>query len=235
MKIFKTFTLKSKMKVIAALFTLTYVLFMNLNIVGIAKADNTDESYITKNYYVAKKAFDNQKQAVIDAYNTQVDKINIYGLKTKNDFHGLKFKTDVFKNNSDSLKNAINSDFENAVSLPNYKKSERKAKISKLVDRLNSNVAVKIAKIKAFYEAKIRKIYDSLQKWAKVDFDNLKEYSTNNKTGNFSHKDFDFISLELKKDKTANDNENDSSFRGTLIAMAAAFVIFTLIIALVCH
>lgn len=164
----------------------------------------TNESYVVKNYDSDEKAFNNQKQAIIDAYNAQIDKINIYGLKAKDDFHGLKFKTDVFKNSSEILKGTIHSDFD------------------------NSNVAAKIAKTKAFYDARINKIYDSLQKGQKVDFDGLKEYNTNNKIDNFNDKDFNLIGFKIENDSIENNHKGSSFFVGALLAMATAAVIFTI-------
>lgn len=235
---FNNLTFKTKFTTLLAIIFFTIcVLFVVPNMAHAQTNDNNwaSESYIMKNYYAAKKAFDSQKQALVDAYNNQINKISIYGLKTKDAFHGLRFKTDVFKNNLDSLKTTINSDFENVATLPSYKKNERKAKISKLVDKLNSNVTKKMAKIKAFYDAKISKIYDSLQKGQKVDFDRLKEYSTNNESGNFSRKDFNFIGSEIKKDKIANSEENSSRFRGVLIAIILALLIFLPLQTLIIH
>lgn len=220
--------------ILVALMAIGWIFYANIETspAQISDTDWINESYITKSYYAAKKAFNSQKQAVIDAYNNQIDKISVYGLKTKDDFHGLRFKTDIFKNNSDGLKDAINSDFENAVSRPEYQKDERKAEISKLVDKLNSNVAAKIAKIKDFYDARIGGIYNFLRNGRKVNFSSLKEYSANGKTSSFSHKDFDFVGSELKKYKVANDNVAVAFLFGTLLAMVSAYMFFAIIMLL---
>ena len=231
--------LKPKTIIAATVFCLLCALFINFNATTAWADDNNcgcnnndwkSEPYIVKSYHSFKKAFDEQKRAVIDAYNKQVDKISTEGLKTKDDFHGLRFETDIFENNSNNLKDTISLDSEKAVmSASNKQRTERNAKISKLVDKLNSNVAAKIAKIKAFYDIKISKIYDSLQKGQKVDFDGLKEYNTNSKkVGDFSRKDFDFIGSELINDKESSSERNGILM--TLVLVAAFGVIIAVII-----
>ena len=233
-------TLKSKAIIAAIMFCLTYALFINFSVATAWADDNNcgcnsndwkSEPYIVKSYHSSKKAFDEQKRAVIDAYNKQVDKISTEGLKTKDNFHGLRFETDIFENNSNNLKDTIGLDSEKAaMSVSNRQRTERNAKISKLVDKLNSNVAAKIAKIKAFYDAKVSKIYDSLQKGQKVDFDGLKEYNTNNKIGDFGDKDFDFMGSELINDKNSSSELIGTTLIIVIVIMfgiGLAVVIFT--------
>lgn len=232
-------TLKSKAIIAAIMFCLTYALFINFSVATAWADDNNygrnsnnwkSEPYIIKSYHSSKKAFDKQKRAVIDAYNKQVDKISTEGLKTKDSFHGLRFETDIFENNSNNLKDTINLDSEKAaMSASGKQRAERNAKISKLVDKLNSNVAAKIAKIKAFYDARISKIYDSLQNRQKVDFDGLKEYNTNSKkVGDFSYKDFDFIGSELM-----NDKESSLEYAGMVIAIVIVAALCVIIMAII--
>lgn len=114
-----------------------------------------------KNYNIFNNAFNAQKQAVVDAYNKQVDEIHKNGLKTEADFAGLKFNHNIFTDkisNNDQVLNYSN-------------------KATKAVDKLTkTTVATKIAKIKAFYDARVRSIYSSLQNSQKVVFSSLKEY-----------------------------------------------------------
>ena len=185
------------------------------------------KTYAIKSYDAAKKNFDDQKQAIVDAYNAQVDKISTFGFKTKADFNGLKFKSNIFKGNLSSLKNTINANYENTAFNPAHNKDSRKALISKMVDKLDSSVSEKIAKIKAFYDARINKIYDCLRNGLKVNFNSIKDYNGNSKIGDFSHRDFDFIGLNLVREDILSQNANGESLNGAIIAMGLAALIFT--------
>lgn len=130
-----------------------------------------------------------------------MNKIEINRIKTKDDFNGLRFKTNIFKEKIDDLKNTISKNCEDIIGCPTHKQEEHQGKILKLVDKLNENITTKITKIKAFYESKINKIYDSLQNGKKVHFNNLKDYDADNKVSNFSYKDFDLIGSELRREQ----------------------------------
>ena len=185
------------------------------------------KTYAIKSYDAVKKNFDDQKQAIVDAYNAQVDKISTFGLKTNDDFNGLKFKNNIFKNNLSSLKNTINANYESTAFDPDNNRDSREASISKMVDKLDSSVSEKMAKIKAFYDAKINKIYDCLKNGQKVNFDSVKDYNGNSKAGDFNHKDFNSIGSSLVREDILGKNANNESFCGALAGMSLAALIFT--------
>lgn len=185
------------------------------------------KTYAIKSYDTAKKNFDDQKQAIIDAYNAQVDKISTFGLKTNDNFNGLKFKNNIFKNNLSSLKNTINANYESTAYNPAYNRDSRQTLISKMVDKLNSSVSAKITKIKAFYDAKINKIYDCLKNGQKVNFDSIKDYNGNSKVGDFSHRDFDFIGSSLVREDILSENSSGEYVNGAIVGMGLAALIFT--------
>lgn len=134
-----------------------------------------------------KTTFNNQKQAIIDAYNNQVKEIRADGLKTEADFDDLRFKSDIFKNKVNDKKDS-------------YPKNDPKnTKILALWTNLNDRVNAKIAKIKAFYDSRVRSIYSALKNQQKVKFSDFTEYDMN-KSAKFEVKDFDAIGSEISRE-----------------------------------
>lgn len=154
-----------------------------------------ERTSIVKDYEDVKTVFNNQKWAVINAYNNQIKNISANGLKTEASFKGLGFKADVFKSKIDAVKNDIYMNHENSgYDFDNAQKAE----ISSLFDKLNDRVNTKMAKIKAFYDARVRSIYATLKNRQKVKFASLAEYKAD-KSAQFSNKDFDAIGSLISK------------------------------------
>lgn len=163
----------------------------------------TTEQSIIKDYNEAKEAFNDQKQAVADAYNAQIKDINENGLKTKHNFSGLDFNPNIFKKRIRKLKNSIYS---------NHKENDcftfddaQKAEISSSFDKLNDRVKAKIGKVKAFYETRISKVYSALKNGQKIKFSSLTEYDSDNKSEQLSNKDFNAIGSLISKRLNTND------------------------------
>ena len=170
---------------------------------------------ILSNYNDMKTTFNSQKQAIIDAYNSQVNEIRVNGLKTETDFDGLRFKSDIFKNKVNEIKDS-------------YSKNDPKnAKILALWTSLNDRVNAKMTKIKAFYDARVRNIYSTLKNEQKVKFASLTEYNIG-KSAQFSNKDFDAVGSEMNR-------ENDapvyltSAIAGFALAALFAFLVVAMI------
>ena len=104
---------------------------------------------IASNYNEMKTVFNKQKHAIIDAYNNQVNEIRVNKLKTEANFDGLQFKSDIFKNKIDEIKSTY---------------SKNNTKMLALWTSLNNRVNAKMAKIKAFYDARVRNIYSTVAK-----------------------------------------------------------------------
>ena len=128
-----------------------------------------------KNYNIFKSAFNSQKQAVVDAYNKQIDEINKNGLETETDFTGLRFSNNVFTDKINSNDQVLSY--------------SRKA--TKAVNKLSkTTVNAKIAKIKAFYDARVRNVYSALKNGQKVMFSSLTEYGRQPNNIQFTEADF---------------------------------------------
>ena len=133
------------------------------------------------NYNIFKNAFDAQKQAVVDSYNKQIDEINKNGLETEANFAGLQFDNNVF---ADKINN-------------NDQVLQYSHEAVKTVDKLRkTTVNTKIAKIKAFYDARVRNIYFALKNQQKVMFSSLKEY--NRQPNNIQLTEADFTPVATK-------------------------------------
>lgn len=71
----------------------TYKIF---NFYNCAPNWRTSHSTLTS-YRITANHYNDQKQLVIDAYNKQIDKIAKQGLKTRDNFSGIKFRTNAFR------------------------------------------------------------------------------------------------------------------------------------------
>lgn len=134
------------------------------------------------NYNIFKNAFNAQKQVVVDAYNKQIDLINQNGLETEADFTGLRFNNNVFTdkiNNSDQVLH--------------YSHEATKA-VNKLSE---TTVNAKIAKIKAFYDARVRSVYSALKNKQKVVLSSLTEYGRQPKNIQLTEADFTPIATKI--------------------------------------
>ena len=134
------------------------------------------------NYNIFKNAFNAQKQAVINAYNRQVDAISQNGLKTEANFTGLQFDNNVFTDKINSNGQVLRYSHE----------------ATKAVDKLSeTTVNTKIAKIKAFYDARVRNIYFTLKNGQKVVLSDLKEYGRQPNNVQLTEADFTPIATKI--------------------------------------
>ena len=134
------------------------------------------------NYNIFKNAFNAQKQAVINAYNRQVDAISQNGLKTEANFTGLRFDNNVFTDKINSNDQVLHYSHE----------------ATKAVDKLSeTTVNAKIAKIKAFYDARVRNIYSTLKNGQKVVLSDLKEYGRQPNNIQFAEADFTPVATKI--------------------------------------
>ena len=134
-----------------------------------------------------KTTFNSQKQAIIDAYNNQIKEIRVNGLKTEADFDGLQFKSDIFKNKINDTKDSYPKNDPNST------------KMLALWTNLNGRVNAKMAKIKAFYDARVRNVYHALKNKQKVKLTDFTEYNMD-KSAKFGVKDFDAVGSEMSRE-----------------------------------
>lgn len=138
----------------------------------------TDNLTLTS-YRITANHYNDQKQLVINAYNKQIDKIEKQGLKTRDNFSGIKFRTNAFKND---MYNDRDRSIWDLVAHNEFKPAHNK---------VFSNVDRKINTLRKYYDKEINNIYDSLRNNQKVDFESLKEYSDGPKFAQFTYDDFD--------------------------------------------
>lgn len=137
-----------------------------------------DHSALTS-YRITANHYNDQKQLVIDAYNKQIDKIEKQGLKTRNNFDGIKFKANAFKND---MQNDRDGSVWNLVSNNDFIPASNK---------IFNNADRKINALRKYYNKEINNIYNSLQNNQKVNFESLKEYGDGPKFAQFTYDDFD--------------------------------------------
>lgn len=140
----------------------------------------TDNLTLTS-YRITANHYNDQKQLVINAYNKQIDEIKKQGLKTRDNFSGIKFRTNVFKND---MYNDRDRSVWDLVAHNDFKPAHNK---------VFSNADRKINALRKYYDKKINNIYNSLQNNQKVDFESLKEYSDGPKFAQFTYDDFETI------------------------------------------
>lgn len=158
-----------------------------------------------KNYNIFKNAFNDQKRAVADAYNEQIDKIDKNGLETEANFTGLHFDNTIFAD---------------AVS-KNSQILSYSHEATKAVDKLNkTTIATKIAKIKAFYDARVRCVYSSLRNSQKVVFSSLREYGRQPDNIQLTEADFAPVATKIVDTRVYTDENT----RGALFL--ASIVLF---------
>lgn len=87
-------------KTILTIISIALVGFSIFNIYKIFNFYNCAPNWRTNNltltsYRITANHYNDAKQLVIDAYNKQLDKIKKDGLKTQNDFDGIKFRRNL--------------------------------------------------------------------------------------------------------------------------------------------
>lgn len=130
-------------------------------------------------YQITANHYNDQKQLVINAYNNQIDKIEKQGLETRNDFSGIKFRTNAFRND---MRNDKNGSVWDLVSHPD---------LIPACHKIFGNVDRRINALRKYYDKEINNVYDKLQNNQKVDFESLKEYGDGPKFAQFTYDDFD--------------------------------------------
>lgn len=171
---------------ILAFLSIILMCFTAFNAYKTANFDKYAPSWRTDNtsmaaYRAVTNHYNEQKQLVIDAYNNQLDKIAKNGLKTQDDFHGLKFKANVFKD-------GVRSDKSEIVGAINCRPM-----FLSYTDEMFNNARRKINKLSQYYNGKIDSIYDNLKNDKKVDFESLKEYDDGPDSAQFTYNDFETI------------------------------------------
>lgn len=139
-------------------------------------------------YQVTVNHYNEQKQLVIDAYNKQLDKIAKNGLKTRDDFDGIKFKTNEFEN-------AMRKD-EDCSTWGFTAYNEYKPLTNTMFDNANR----RINNLSKYYNDKINAVYDDLKNNTKVSFSLLKEYGDGPKFAQFTYGDFNAIGQKRSED-----------------------------------
>lgn len=171
-------------KIILTVISIALVGFSIFNIYKIFNFYNCAPNWRTDNltltsYRITANHYNDQKQLVINAYNKQIDEIEKQGLKTRDNFSGIKFRTNVFKND---MHNDRDRSVWDLVAHNDFKPAHNK---------VFSNVDRKINALRKYYDNEINNIYNSLQNNQKVDFESLKEYSDGPKFAQFTYDDFD--------------------------------------------
>ena len=207
---------------ISSIFSLGYIAYLNKPSYNENWVEKTS---IVKDYEDVKTAFITQKQAVIDAYNTQLKNINENGLKTEADFHGLDYKSDIFKNKIGKIKNNIYENHEHNDSY--FFDDSQKAEISSLFDKLNGRVNKKMAKIKAFYDARVRKVYSTLKNEQKVKFASLTEHDVD-KSAQFDNRDFNTIGSLISKKMVTDKNTVLAPFFLIILFASTGMIFFSI-------
>lgn len=110
----------------------------------------TDNLTLTS-YRITANHYNDQKQLVINAYNKQIDEIEKQGLKTRDNFSGIKFRTNVFKND---MHNDRDRSVWDLVAHNKFKSAHNK---------VFSNVDRKINTLRKYCDKEINNIYNSLQ------------------------------------------------------------------------
>lgn len=140
----------------------------------------TSHSTLTS-YRITANHYNDQKQLVINAYNKQIDKIAKQGLETRDNFSGIKFRTNAFRND---MQNDRDGSVWDIVSHSDLIPARNK---------IFGNADRKINALRKYYDRKINNIYNKLQNNQKVDFESSKEYGDGPKFAQFTYDDFDAV------------------------------------------
>lgn len=132
-------------------------------------------------YKSTVKHYDEQKQLVINAYNNQIDIIAKNGLKSKDDFDGIRFRTNVFKKN---MQNDNDKPINSISTKPDF---------AIIAEEMYDNANHKIENLRKYYNGKISTVYEDLKNSNKVSFSSLKEYGDGPEQAQFTHDDFNDV------------------------------------------
>lgn len=171
-------------KIILTIISVALVGFSIFNIYALINFYDCAPNWRTDNltltsYRITANHYNDQKQLVINAYNKQIDEIEKQGLKTRDAFSGIKFRTNVFKND---MYNDRDRSVWDLVAHNDFKPAHNK---------VFSNADRKINALRKYYDKELNNIYNKLQNKQKVDFESAKEYNDGPKFAQFTYDDFD--------------------------------------------
>ena len=175
--------------IVKTILTIISIILIGFSIFNIYKIFNfynyapdwrTSHSTLTS-YRITANHYNDQKQLVINAYNKQIDKIAKQGLETRDNFRGIKFRTNAFKND---MQNDRDGSVWDIVSHSDLIPARNK---------IFGNADRKINALRKYYDRKINNIYGKLQNNQKVDFESAKEYGDGPKFAQFTYDDFDAV------------------------------------------
>lgn len=189
----KTLDIVVILKIIFGIIALILLGFASFNVYKTTHFDKYAPNWrevraVMDSYQVTANHYNEQKQLVIDAYNKQLDKIAKNGLKTQDDFDGIKFKTNAFEN-------AMRKD-EDCSTWGFTAYSE----YTSLADAMFNNANRRITNLSKYYNDKINAVYDDLKNNTKVSFSSLKEYGDGPKFAQFTYGDFNAIGQKRSED-----------------------------------
>lgn len=189
----KTLDIVVILKIIFGIIALILLGFASFNVYKTTHFDKFAPNWrevraVMDSYQVTTNHYNEQKQLVIDAYNKQLDKIAKNGLKSKDDFDGIKFKTNAFEN-------AMRKD-EDCSTWGFTAYSEYKPLTNTMFDNANR----RINNLSKYYNDKINAVYNDLKNNTKVSFSSLKEYGDGPKFAQFTYGDFNAIGQKRSED-----------------------------------
>ena len=168
-------------KSVALIVTITLIGFTLFNVYKTLNFDKfapdwRESGVAMDSYRTTANHYNDAKQLVIDAYNKQLDQIKKDGLKTQNDFDGIKFKTNAFVN-------SMHKDDSEWTLVNNREYAQAADQVFKAANR-------RINKLREYYNKKIGDIYDDLKANKNVNFSSLKEYGDGPEFAQFAQNDF---------------------------------------------
>lgn len=175
--------------IVKIILTIISIILIGFSIFNIYKIFNfynyapdwrTSHSTLTS-YRITANHYNDQKQLVIDAYNKQIDKIAKQGLETRDNFSGIKFRTNAFRND---MQNDRDGSVWDIVSHSDLIPARNK---------IFGNADRKINALRKYYDREINNIYGKLQNNQKIDFESSKEYGDGPKFAQFTYDDFDAV------------------------------------------
>lgn len=189
----KTLDIVVILKIIFGIIALVLLGFASFNVYKTTHFDKYAPNWrevraVMDSYQVTANHYNEQKQLVIDAYNKQLDKIAKNGLKTRNDFDGIKFKTNEFEN-------AMRKD-EDCSTWGFTAYSE----YTPLANKMFNNTNRRINNLSKYYSDKINTVYEDLKNNTKVNFSSLKEYGDGPKFAQFTYDDFNAVGQKRSED-----------------------------------
>lgn len=173
-------------QIVLAVLAVIFLAFAGFNAYRTANYDRYVGDWKTNSATLAAyrdtvKHYNEQKQLVIDAYNNQIDVIAKNGLKSKDYFDGIHFKTNIFKKN---MQNDNDESVRNISTKPDF---------AIIAEEMYNKANYKIDNLRKYYNGKINTVYNDLKSNNKVSFSSLKEYGDGPAQAQFTHDDFNDV------------------------------------------